>query len=244
MLIKVCANGARDIEDHAALSLDPDEVAADCSESVRAGAGAIHVHPKNRRGEESLRAPDVDRWVAAMRRRCPGVPVGVTTGAWTMPDLGARLREIDAWNELPDFASVNWHEDGAEEVAAKLLEHGIGIEAGIWHEHGLNAWAESAVRSRCLRVLVEVQDMDPCEARENGRSLVDRVRALEPALPILLHGEERSTWASIELAGQLHLDTRAGLEDCLTLPNGSAARGNADVVQTAVGLLAHASGRQ
>lgn len=34
---------------------------------------------------------------------------------------------------LPDFASVNWHEDGADEVAAALLEIGVGVEAGLWH---------------------------------------------------------------------------------------------------------------
>lgn len=127
-----------------------------------------------------------------------------------------------------------WHEDGADAVAAKLLERGIGVEAGIWHEQGLRAWAASPVRQRCLRVLVEVQDVTPDETYEVGRSLVDAVHALEPELAVLLHGEERSTWAAIELAGRLGLDTRAGLEDCPTLPNGVPASGNADLVQAAL----------
>lgn len=243
MLLKVCANGARDTSEHPALSSDPSAVAAECAKAIAAGAGAVHVHPKNRRGEESLSATDVDRWVAALRQHCPNVPIGVTTGEWVMPDVAARLHEIDAWQELPDFASVNWHEDGADEVAAKLLERGIGVEPGIWHEKGLRAWAASPVRPRCLRVLVEVQDMTPDETCGAGQSLVDAVHALEPDLAVLLHGEERSTWAAIELAGRLGLDTRAGLEDCLRLPNGVPTSGNADLVQTALSILPSRSDR-
>ncbi|MHA6751160.1 3-keto-5-aminohexanoate cleavage protein [Dermacoccus nishinomiyaensis] len=241
MLLKVCANGARDISEHPALSGDPDEVAAECARAIAAGAGAIHAHPKDDQGEESLNPPDVDRWVAVMRQHCPNAPIGVTTGAWAMPDVAARIHAIDAWQELPDFASVNWHEDGADEVAAKLLQRGIGVEAGIWHEQGLNAWAASPVRSQCLRVLVEVQDMTPDETYETGRALVGGVRALEPDLAVLLHGEERSAWPAIKLAGQLGLDTRAGLEDCLVLPSGVPADGNVDLVQAALNILVKSS---
>ena len=189
-----------------------------------------------RGGEESLSAMDINRWVGTLRQHCSNTPIGVTTGAWAMPDVVSRLHEIDTWQELPDFASVNWHEDGADEVAAKLLERGFGVEAGIWHEQGLHAWAVSPRRSQCLRVVVEVQDMTPEKTRRVGRLLVDAVHTLEPQLPLLLHGEERSTWAAIELAGRLGLDTRAGLEDCLKLPNGVPASGNADFVQSALSV--------
>lgn len=234
MLIKVCANGARKLDEHPALSADPDAIALECARSVAAGAGAVHVHPKNHRGEESLKAADVDRWVRALREQCPKTPVGVTTGVWAMPDVAERLVEIENWRELPDFASVNWHEDGAEEVAAALLARGVEVEAGIWHEAGLGAWAASPLRSHCLRVLVEVQDMLPEEAEASGRALVSGVADLEPGLPVLLHGEDRSTWTAVKLAVQLGLDTRAGLEDGLTLPDGTQVIGNADLIQAAL----------
>ena len=153
-----------------------------------------------------------------------------------MPDVASRLHEIDAWQELPDFAFVNWHEDGADEVATKLLERGVGVKAGIWHEQGLRAWAVSPIRSRCLRVLVEVQDMTLDDKRRVGRSLVDAVHTIEPQLSFLLHGEECSTWAAIELAGLLGLDTRAGFEDYLTLSNGLPTRGNANLVQSTLSV--------
>lgn len=199
--MQVCANGARAVHEHPALSADPDVMARDCARAVAAGAGAIHIHPKDPTGAESINAVDVDRWVCAVRRRCPRTPVGVTTGAWAMPDVAARLRAIRAWRHLPDVASVNWHEDGADEVAATLMDRGIGVEAGIWHGAGLRAWAGSPVRSACLRVLIEVQDMSPVDARRTGNMLVGDVSDLEPRMPVLVHGEDRSTWAAIELAG-------------------------------------------
>jgi uncharacterized protein (DUF849 family) len=73
----------------------------------------------------------VDAAVAAVRSAIPGVPVGVTTGAWALgvPDAS---RLIPQWTVKPDHASVNWHEDRAEEVAAALFSAGIAVHAGLW----------------------------------------------------------------------------------------------------------------
>ena len=237
MLLKVCVNGARTPGEHPRLSASPEDVAAECADAVAAGANAIHLHPKDEQGRDSLLAPHVDRWVRAVRERCPGTPVGVTTGAWTAPRAADRLHAVRRWRELPDFASVNWHEDGAEDVAAALLERGVGVEAGIWHERGLRAWAASPIRRRCLRVLVEVQDMPPADAETVAPVLVEGVRRADPGARVLLHGEERSTWATIVLARRLGLASRIGLEDTLALPDGRTAAGNAELVRVAHGIL-------
>ncbi len=70
--------------------------------------------------------------VRALRAATPGLAVGVTTGAWAQPDPERRRDQIMAWQERPDFASVNWHEEGAEGVARALLEQDVGVEAGLW----------------------------------------------------------------------------------------------------------------
>ena len=62
--MKVCANGARDISEHQALCNNPVAVAAECAKALKAGAGGVHVYPKNQQGEESLSTTDVDRWGA------------------------------------------------------------------------------------------------------------------------------------------------------------------------------------
>ena len=90
---------------------------------------------------DSLQPDVVDAAVSAVRHAVPGLPVGVTTGYWALPDADTRSRAVRRWSELPDFASVNWHEPGAQDLAELLLSRGVGVEAGIFH-------AEAAGRGR------------------------------------------------------------------------------------------------
>jgi uncharacterized protein (DUF849 family) len=235
MRVKACVNGPRLPLEHPRLAADPAVVAAEAREAVEAGAFAVHVHPKDAAGHDSLAPDDVARFVRAVRGAVD-VRVGVTTGAWT-GDAAARLTAIAGWRELPDFASVNAHEDGAEAVAEALLARGVGVEAGIWRREGLERWLRWARRGASERILVEIQDVaDAAEVESLARALVEGVRGAEPDVPVLLHGEERSTWHAIRLAAAWGLPTRAGLEDSLTLPDGSVAPGNAALVRAA---LAH-----
>lgn len=235
--IQACVNGPRTPADHPALGAAPAAIAEECRRAVAAGATSLHVHPKDARGRDSLGADAVAAVVEAVRTACPGVPLGITTGAWALPDPGRRVAAIRAWSEsaLPDFASVNAHEAGARAVGAVLRERGVGVEAGIWHAEGLAAWLADPGRGECLRALVEIQDIaDPDEAAAVAGLLVGAIRSAEPGLPILLHGEERSAWTVVRLAGAWGLATRIGLEDTLVLPDGGQARDNAQLVATAL----------
>lgn len=238
MLLKACVNGARDVSEHPRLSADARAVAADAAAAVAEGAGAIHVHPKGGAGRDSLAAGDVARWLSAMRDACPGVPIGATTGAWAAPEVRSRLAAIAEWTHLPDFASVNWHEDGADEVAALLLSRGVEVEAGVWNAEGAELWARSPHRTECLRVLIELPDIPSDDVRDVADDLIGRVTTAERTVPVLLHGEQRSTWAAFDLAAERRLDTRIGLEDCLSLPDGRIAPDNAALVRAAIERIA------
>lgn len=237
MLLQACVNGARDIAEHPWLSADATVVAADAARAVAAGAAEVHVHPKDAAGRDSLAPDDVARWLRAVREACPDVPVGVTTGAWAEPDVARRLAAIEAWEELPDFASVNWHEAGADDVAAALLRRGVGVEAGLWDAAGFEVWKRSPVRGECLRVLIELPDEAAETVRDHAEGMIAHVELEEPAIPILLHGEEGSTWPAFDVAVQGGWDSRIGLEDTLLLPDGSTAPGNAALVRAAVGRM-------
>jgi hypothetical protein len=133
---------------------------------------------------------------------------------------------------------VNWHEDGADAVARVLLGRGVGVEAGIWHTAGLDSWVASPLRSRCLRVLVELPDIgDVDETGGRASFLVSAVGRHEPHVPVLLHGEGASAWPALRLAIQLGLDTRIGLEDTLVLPDGRDASGIAELANVAWALI-------
>lgn len=237
MLLQACINGARDATRHPALSADEALSAEHAARAVAVGAQEIHVHPKDAAGRDSLAGDDVARWVLAVRSACPGVPVGVTTGAWAEPDPDRRAAAIATWTVLPDLASVNWHEAGADDIAAMLRSRGVGVEAGIWDGAGLRAWQRSPVRGDCRRVLVELPDEAAATVSRHAEGLIAHVKREEPALPILLHGEERSAWPAFDLAVERGLDARIGLEDVLTLPDGRPAPDNASLVRAAVARM-------
>ncbi|MFJ3673090.1 3-keto-5-aminohexanoate cleavage protein [Streptomyces sp. NPDC090106] len=234
-MLQVCLNGSRAVAGSAALPVSPQAMARSAAEAVAAGATDVHVHPKSPCGDDSLSPRVLAPTLQALRAQVT-VPVGVTTGAWAEPDPAARLARVRSWTVLPDHASVNWHEPGAEEVAALLIERGVGVEAGIWSgTDGAARFARSPLGPRVLRVLAEVTDPAPATARATARALL---AAIGPAhgRPVLLHGEDGGAWPVLRLARRLGLATRIGLEDTLFLPDGEPASSNAELVAAARAL--------
>ncbi|MCF2131192.1 3-keto-5-aminohexanoate cleavage protein [Strepomyces sp. STD 3.1] len=242
-MVQLCANGGREAADGAVVPLSPEALADSVAGAVAAGATDVHVHPKTPCGRDTLSPRVLAATLEAVRARVPApVPVGVTTGAWAEPDPAARVARIRSWTVLPDHASVNWHEPGAEETAAALMERGVGVEAGIWSgTDGAARFLRSPLGPKVLRVLAEVTDPGPATARDTARALLS---TLGPAhgRPVLLHGEDAGAWPVLRLAGHLGLPTRIGLEDTLSLPDGSRAASNAALVRA--GLKEWASARR
>jgi uncharacterized protein (DUF849 family) len=224
VLLQAALNGPYGRDHHPAVPIAADELARDAAACVAAGAGAMHLHPRDASGRESLDA-DVINGVTAFVRSACGVPVGVSSGAWIEPDLGRRLECIAGWSE-PDYASVNVSEDGFERVMAVLRERGIGIEAGVWSVE--DAVRLAAVDVPVLRVLVEPV----------GTADLDLVRDIHDALdrhgveaPRLQHGDGEGTWLLLDDAVSRGLDTRIGLEDTVTGRDGRLTSGNAALVR-------------
>ena len=236
-MLQVCLNGARTAADSAAVPMSPAALAEAARQAVAAGADEVHVHPKTPCGQDSL-APRV---VAAVLEADPGgggCPGGGDDRRLGEPDPARRAERIRSWTVLPDHASVNWHEPGAEAVAAALLERGIGVEAGIWSgTDGAESFARSPLAPRVLRVLAEVTDTDAGSAPATARELLTAVAGAAPGRPVLLHGEDGGAWPVLRLAGALGLATRIGIEDTLLLPDGRPATGNAQLVATATTLV-------
>jgi uncharacterized protein (DUF849 family) len=239
-MVQVCLNGPRGAADGATVPLSPEAMAESAAQAVAAGATDIHVHPKTPCGQDSMSPRVVAATLEAIRARV-SVPVGVTTGAWAEPDPAARLARVRDWTVLPDHASVNWHEEGAEEVAGALIERGVGVEAGIWSgTDAVERFAKSALGPRVLRVLAEVTDVSPLTAEATARGRLAELGAAH-GRPVLLHGEDGGAWPVLRVAGRLGLATRVGLEDTLVLPDGQRVVSNAQLVM--VGLEAYRSCR-
>jgi uncharacterized protein (DUF849 family) len=232
--VKACINGARTPDQHPNLPVTPDQLAAAAVQAHQAGAQAVHMHPKSADGVDSLHGDAVGPAVQAVRAAVPGLPLGVTTGFWALPDADARLRAVEGWTVLPDFASLNWHEPGSEELAHLLLGKGLGVEIGLFHAAAAASWARSDLAQHCMRVMIELQaDADVADADD----MLDRVLAVGSPAPVLLHGLDESCWPLLEHAGARGVQTRIGMEDTLKLPDGSVAPDNAALVSAAVRLL-------
>jgi uncharacterized protein (DUF849 family) len=235
-LLKAAINGARTRAEHPALPITPEEQALAAAGAVAAGAGAIHLHVRDADGHESLAATDVARVLAAVRAQTPGVPVGISTGAW-IGDSNARLGVVAGWTVLPDFAAVNFDEAGAAVLAELLRSRGVGVEAGLPHADAAAQLVESGLAVRCLRVMPEPPEQDAAAALRSVAQVEARLDRAGVKLPRLLHGTGETVWRLIDEAAARGYDVRVGLEDTLTLPDGAPARDNAELVRAALGRL-------
>lgn len=226
-ILKCCLNGDRSRVDHPAVPVTPAELAQAAYDAVKAGADAVHFHPRDAEGRESLRWTDVEPAVAAVREWCPELPLGVSTREEIEPDLDTRLALISEWDAGPDFASVNWHEDGAEQIARLLLERGIGVEAGLFTPDAARKFL--GWRGPVVRVLVEaIPGISP------GTDGVAAAQAMLDVLPsgveLVVHGEGEWAWPVLEWARSQGYGLRAGFEDMLTGPGGESVTDNGQLV--------------
>jgi uncharacterized protein (DUF849 family) len=230
--IKACLNGARESSEHPALPLTPTELAADAVSAHRAGAFAVHVHPRDARGEQTLDRTACDAAVAAIRRAAPGLPVGLSTSETIDRDPFSRAAAIAAWREQPDFISVNLSEAGWAGIVRAALHAGIGVEAGLSSPDDAHELLNSPFTHRVVRALVEVQ---------GGVEEAHAVAALVPSeVSQLWHGYGERTWEVVEAGARAGHDIRIGLEDVLSLPDGRVPEGNAELVAAAVEIVQRA----
>lgn len=212
-------------------------------ESARSESARSESAPSEK---ESLEAEDVARTVLAVRAAAPSASIGVSTGAWILPHP-ARLQAVAAWDILPDFASVNFNEEGAVELASLLLSRGVAVEAGLCDAAAAEVWLKSGLTTNCLRVLLEPQEQEMMRA-------LATVNAIEKILgvrtqprgtslpPLLLHGTEATAWPMLDEAIARGYDLRIGLEDTLVMPDGTMAKDNAKLVTEAVRRAQDAGG--
>jgi uncharacterized protein (DUF849 family) len=238
-LIKACLNGNRPKLVHEGVPVTPEELAEDARRVVAAGAGALHVHPRDSDGRETLDSAACGRALETIRESVPEIPVGISTAAWIEPCTEQRLDAVASWTVLPDFASVNVFEEGAEELCNALAARHIGIEAGIWRLEDAETFVDGNLAPLCLRVLIEAQEAESATAVAAAVQMDALLDGAHIRVPRVWHGEGISTWAVIAAALERGRDIRVGLEDTLVLPDGTPAASNAELVATAFGLVAH-----
>lgn len=222
---------------HPAAPRTPAAIANAVRSAVEAGAHSVHVHAFDDAGRETLDDTVCAKVLRAIRALCPGIPISLTTSATIVPDPGVRLRMIEAWEELPDLVSANQGEPGIRELCELLLSRGVGIEAGLLTADDARAFVRSGLAPRCRRVLIEPLDADPAVAVQHAAVMEDIVAAADIRLEQVHHGYDAGCWPVNRRALERGHGIRTGLEDITRLPDGSAARDNADLVAAAAHLI-------
>jgi uncharacterized protein (DUF849 family) len=144
---------------------------------------------------------------------------------------------------LPDFASVNFKEEGAVELASLLASRGLGIEAGLSDALGAEILVTSGLAPSFLRILLEPQENSADSALANVSAIEAALKAGGVKLPLLLHGLDATAWELLDAASARGYDTRFGFEDVLTLPSGALAASNAELIAEAARRTALSSHR-
>jgi uncharacterized protein (DUF849 family) len=229
-LLKSTINGGRQRGSHPALPTTPAECARTARGVVDAGAGAIHVHVRGPDGAESITPADLARTLGAMRNEVSDTPIGVSTHFRILGDVARRRETVAAWTELPDFASVNFHEDGAVELAQQLMDRGVGVEAGLFQADAARVCVQSGMAPRCLRLMLEPGAGTLEDVLRNVSEMETVLNAVDIEGPRLLHGSRGVSWSLVDEATRRGYQTRVGFEDSFEMPDGRTARDNGEMV--------------
>jgi hypothetical protein len=148
---------------------------------VDAGAQSVHVHAFEDAGRETLDGAACAKVLRAIRERCAGTPVSLTTSAAIIGDPAKRLRVIERWRELPELVTANQGEPGIVELCELLLSRGVAIEAGLLSADDAHAFVRSGLAPRCRRVLIEPLDGDADMAIRHAAAMEDVIAAATAA---------------------------------------------------------------
>jgi uncharacterized protein (DUF849 family) len=242
-MLQVTPNGPWGKDIHAGMPVSLDEVLADLRECFRAGATGVHLHVRDEDGAETLRPEAVNETCRRVRELAAEegaeVEIGLTTGAWIVPDVTDRVAMLREWEGV-DCATVNLSEKGFEAVMLAMLDTGIGIDVGLWAPAEMDLLIRSGFLPRAQRVSIELDRGEPYfltgDPAEVAREVNNALDAAGSACPRLTHGMNDWTWPLVADAFRRGHDTRVGFEDSIYLPDGSVARSNAELVRAAQAL--------
>ncbi|HLS69624.1 MAG TPA: 3-keto-5-aminohexanoate cleavage protein [Kiloniellales bacterium] len=242
LFLAVAPNGARKTrEDHPALPISPEELAATAQSCQAAGAAMIHLHVRDAAGAHSLDSGRYREATAAIREVCGDrIVIQITTeavGRFTPDQQMACVREV-----LPEAASFAVREliaDANAEAEAKrffawVQEAGIQAQFILYSPEDVSRF-EDLVTRRVLppgpHFLLFVLGRYSKGQLSSPSDLLPFLQAHTQAHPWSLCAfGPRETACAVTAAG-LNGHARVGFENNFLLPDGTRAPDNAALVQ-------------
>ena len=237
MLIKIALNGARLKEQNKYIPQSLTEIEKEVSLLYDYGCKVFHIHCYDENGKESLKPKDVNNLVQLVKHISLEIQIGISSGDWIEPDLEKRKSYIKAWENKPDFISLNMIEDDALEISELLIEKGVLIEAGLNEKRAAEILIKSNVIKDCCRILIEPEPEELDLAIETINEIEKVLDANNVKIPRLLHGFNSVSWEILREAKKRGYDGRVGMEDTIYLENGEMVKSNLEIIQYANKML-------
>ncbi len=252
ILIVAALNGMRSRAESPAVPYSPDEIASEAQRAVDAGAGIVHVHARKPDGSPAF---DLiyDEIVGNIRMLVPDVPVSVTTQRPRQTSLGTVTALFDFLREPPDLASVNvsppapdWpaHREEARQILEALERAQVRPVANVLGLDNLGDLEVLYNDSLLTRMPYLTAELGPSISTggsgripgtpHNVLRMIDACNAQLSRFPIVIGGQDEASPVAVAVAAAAGVHVRVGFEDSATLPDGTAAKSNADLVEQAV----------
>ncbi len=252
LLIVAALNGMRQREDCPKVPLTPAELAAEARRAVDAGAGMIHVHARNADGAATFDLI-IDDLVAELRGAVD-VPISLSTLRPRTTSLGTVTALVGVLRDLPEIASVHVrsadpeqpaHREEARQIIQALDDAGVRpapVASSLDGLGDLEALSDDAVLGRAPFVTIalgaERSDAPDLMAGtpDNVLRMMMAAKSALAQLPILVAGLDGASPAVQAVGAAAGAHIRVGFEDAITLPDGTPASSNAQLVEHAVRL--------
>ena len=237
MLIKIALNGARSKEQNEYLPHSLEEIEKEVKALYEYGCKVFHIHCYDENGNESLKPKDVNSLVSMVKSISPKIQIGISSGDWIEPDLETRKNNIKAWENVPEFISVNMIEDNALEISNLLISKGVLIEAGLNEPKAAEIFVESNLRKGCSRILIEPEPEEFEEALKIINEIEQILDSNNVNIPRLLHGFNKVSWDILREAKRRGHDSRIGMEDTIYLESGEMVKSNLEIIKHAYKII-------
>jgi 3-keto-5-aminohexanoate cleavage enzyme len=252
LLILAALNGTRQRDACPKVPLSPEELAAEAKRAVDAGASMVHVHARKSDGSSTFDFV-IDDIVAAIRGSVD-VPISISTQRARQTSLGTVTALFSVLRDLPDLASVHVRPPEAElpahrEEARQIIEaldaanvRPAPVAGSLDALGDLEVLYNDSLLGRAPFVMLtlgaavsESSDL-AAGTPQNVLRLIDAVRSVLAQPPIVASGRDAASPIVQAVAAAAGEHIRVGFEDAVTLPDGSPATSNAQLVEHAVRL--------
>jgi uncharacterized protein (DUF849 family) len=250
LLIVAALNGTRSRLEAPKVPYTAEEIAAEAKRAVNAGAGIVHVQARKSDGQPAFDL-SYDEIISAIRAEVD-VPISIPTQRQRQTSLGTITALFDVLRELPDLATVNVrppapdlpaHREEARQILEALDRAQVRPWPNIYTLDGLGDFETLYGDSLLTRTSLVTVGMGSSRSSgfelmagtpHNVLRLADAARSEFSRFDWVASGEDEASPIVQAVAAAAGGHVRTGFEDAATLPDGSAATSNAQLVEYAV----------